>query len=50
MLTEQNGKTTLSLTLLFATKEARDSALATGMTDGMEASYQRLDQIEASTV
>jgi uncharacterized protein YndB with AHSA1/START domain len=50
MLTEQSGKTALTLTMLFASKEARDGALATGMTDGMEASYQRLDQIAASTV
>ena len=49
VLAEQNGKTTLSLTMLFSTKEARDGALATGMTDGMETSYQRLDQIAAST-
>jgi uncharacterized protein YndB with AHSA1/START domain len=50
VLTEQNGRTTLSLTMLFATKEARDGALATGMTDGMETSYQRLDQVAASAV
>lgn len=50
VLTEQNGKTTLSLTILFASKEARDGAVATGMTDGMEQSYRRLDQIAASAV
>jgi uncharacterized protein YndB with AHSA1/START domain len=49
VLIERSGKTTLTLTMLFAAKEARDGALATGMTDGMEASYQRLDQIAAST-
>jgi uncharacterized protein YndB with AHSA1/START domain len=50
MLAERSGKTVMTLTMLFPTKEARDGALATGMTDGMEASYQRLDQIAASTV
>jgi len=49
VLTERNGKTTLSLTMLFASREARDAALATGMTTGMETSYQRLDQIAGST-
>ncbi len=42
-LTEQNGVTTLVCTLKFASKEARDGAVSTGMTDGMEHSYTRLD-------
>jgi hypothetical protein len=29
----------------FESKEARDAALATGMTDGMEQSYQLLDTL-----
>jgi hypothetical protein len=29
--------------LTFASKEARDDAVSTGMTDGMEYSYARLD-------
>ena len=29
----------------FYTKEARDAAVATGMTDGMEVSYQGLDEL-----
>jgi hypothetical protein len=29
----------------FASKEARDGAVATGMTDGMEFSYARLDDV-----
>jgi hypothetical protein len=28
---------------MFASKEARDGAVSTGMTDGMEHSYTRLD-------
>src|SRR5215510_13787734 len=38
--TEKNGVTTLVTVLGYASKEARDAAMATGMTDGMEASYQ----------
>jgi uncharacterized protein YndB with AHSA1/START domain len=44
-LTEQNGVTTLVCTMKFASKEARDGAVATGMTDGMEYSYTRLDDM-----
>jgi hypothetical protein len=29
----------------FASKEARDGAVATGMTDGMEFSYTRMDEL-----
>jgi hypothetical protein len=31
--------------MTFASKEARDGAVATGMTDGMEYSYGRLDDM-----
>ena len=44
-LSEQNGLTTLVCTLKFASKEAREDALSTGMTDGMEHSYTRLDDM-----
>jgi uncharacterized protein YndB with AHSA1/START domain len=44
-LSEQNGVTTLVCTMKFASKEARDSAISTGMTDGMEFSYTRLDDL-----
>jgi uncharacterized protein YndB with AHSA1/START domain len=47
VLTEKGGKTTLTYTMDFGTKEARDGALATGMTGGMEQSYERLDAIAA---
>jgi uncharacterized protein YndB with AHSA1/START domain len=46
-LTEANGKTTMTLTMDFGSKAARDGAFATGMTTGMERSYQRLDDIAA---
>ena len=44
-LGEQNGVTTLVCNLTFASKEARDDAVSTGMTDGMEHSYTRLDDM-----
>ena len=46
--TEKNGITTLVCLMDFGSKEARDAAVSTGMTDGMEVSYQRLDALVAS--
>ena len=43
---EGNG-TLLTTTMLFASKEARDGAVSTGMTDGMEMSYALLDEVFA---
>ena len=40
---EQAGITTMTTLVDFGSKEARDGAVATGMTDGMEQSYQLLD-------
>ena len=45
--TEENGRTTVTMTIAFTSKEARDGARATGMTDGMETGYARLDAILA---
>jgi uncharacterized protein YndB with AHSA1/START domain len=42
-LSEQDGVTTLVCNLTFASPAARDAAVSTGMTDGMEHSYTRLD-------
>ncbi|MFO1016429.1 MAG: SRPBCC family protein [Hyphomonadaceae bacterium] len=42
---EHNGVTTLTLTMLFASKDIRDRAVSTGMTDGMEIGYARLDDM-----
>jgi uncharacterized protein YndB with AHSA1/START domain len=42
---EANGVTTLTVTMLFASKETRDAAVSTGMTDGMEIGYARLDDM-----
>jgi len=47
-LSERDGVTTLVCTLTFASKDARDDAVSTGMTDGMEHSYARLDGLVAT--
>ena len=44
VLSEEAGKTTLAITLLYPSKEARDKALQKGMTKGVSASYDRLDE------
>jgi uncharacterized protein YndB with AHSA1/START domain len=46
-LTEHARVTTVTTTLLFPSKQARDAAVGTGMTDGMEMSYQKLDELLA---
>jgi uncharacterized protein YndB with AHSA1/START domain len=43
--TEDGGVTTVTSLIDFGSKEARDGAVATGMTDGMEESYQLLDRL-----
>ena len=44
---EKNGITTLVTLIAYRSKEERDGAIATGMTDGMETSYERLDKLVA---
>ena len=39
---EADGKTTVTQTIQYPSKEARDAALETGMTDGMSISFNRL--------
>jgi uncharacterized protein YndB with AHSA1/START domain len=39
---EEDGKTTVTSTILYPSKEARDAALRTGMREGVSASYDRL--------
>ena len=43
-LVEKNGRTTVSITVLYPSKEARDAALQTGMKDGMDRTFERLDE------
>ena len=47
VLMERDGRTRLRTTLLYSSKEARDGALQSGMDEGMEAGYRRLDAILA---
>ena len=44
---EQGGVTTMRITQTYASKEARDGALASGMDQGMEACYAQLDAVLA---
>ncbi len=44
VLTEEKGETTMTCTVLYPSKQARDAALGTGMKDGWSASYVRLDE------
>jgi uncharacterized protein YndB with AHSA1/START domain len=43
VFTEKSGRTTLTTTVVYASREARDGALKSGMAEGMEAGYQSLD-------
>jgi uncharacterized protein YndB with AHSA1/START domain len=45
--TESGGITTLTTHIEYASKQARDAAVSSGMTDGMEMSYQHLDSLLA---
>jgi uncharacterized protein YndB with AHSA1/START domain len=47
-LTERDGVTTYKMTIRYESQEVRDAALSTGMTDGMEQSYQKLDELLAA--
>ena len=42
---EDGGITTVTTLIAFASREVRDAAVSTGMTDGMEQSYQLLDAL-----
>jgi uncharacterized protein YndB with AHSA1/START domain len=45
LLSEQDGKTTASLTILYPSKQARDAALKTGMMEGVTESFDRLAEL-----
>jgi uncharacterized protein YndB with AHSA1/START domain len=49
VLTEQAGKTTLTGTILYESREARDAVLKSPMEQGVAASYDRLAELLAST-
>jgi uncharacterized protein YndB with AHSA1/START domain len=44
-LVERGGRTTLTYSMVFPSKDVRDQALQSGMTDGMAAGYDRLDTL-----
>jgi uncharacterized protein YndB with AHSA1/START domain len=48
VLTEQGGKTTLTQTMVYESREARDGILKSGMESGVAASYDRLEPLLAS--
>jgi uncharacterized protein YndB with AHSA1/START domain len=47
IFTEKNGVTTVVVLMDYGSKAARDAAVSTGMTDGMEISYECLDTLLA---
>ena len=47
VLTESGGRTTLTLTMRYETRETRDEVLDSGMESGVATSYDRLDKILA---
>jgi uncharacterized protein YndB with AHSA1/START domain len=44
-LTEAAGRTTITITVLYPSKEARDMALQTGMKEGMDMGFTRLEKL-----
>ena len=45
VFTEAEGHTTITLTLRYPSKAARDAALQTGMKEGMDQGFTRLDAL-----
>lgn len=50
LFTEEGGRTRVDQTVRYASSEAREGALATGMTEGMEMGFARLDTVLAEAV
>jgi uncharacterized protein YndB with AHSA1/START domain len=48
VLTEKGGRTTITMTLRYESKEARDMVVKSGATSGMEMGYARLDELLAA--
>ena len=48
VFTEQAGKTTLTVTILYPSKEVRDAVIKSGMEHGAAESYDRLAELLAS--
>jgi uncharacterized protein YndB with AHSA1/START domain len=45
VLTEHGGQTTLTLTVLYPSKETRHATIASGMEHGVAAGYDRLEEL-----
>jgi uncharacterized protein YndB with AHSA1/START domain len=50
VFTEADGLTTITITVRYPTREARDAALETGMKEGMDQSFARLDTLLEAVV
>jgi uncharacterized protein YndB with AHSA1/START domain len=48
VLTESGGKTTITLAIRYPSTAARDAALQTGMKEGLQQSFARLDEVARS--
>jgi uncharacterized protein YndB with AHSA1/START domain len=48
VLVEQGGRTTVTQTVRYESRDARDGVLKSGMASGVEASYDRLEEVLAS--
>lgn len=48
VLREEAGRTTLTITVLYPSKEARDATIASGMERGVAAGYDQLDELLAT--
>jgi uncharacterized protein YndB with AHSA1/START domain len=46
---ESDGRTTITLTIRYPNREARDAVLGTGMSEGVARSYKRLDDYLRAT-
>lgn len=45
LFTEKNGKTTVTIKIVYASADVRDMVLKSGMDQGMARSYERLDDV-----
>lgn len=45
LFTEKNGKTTVTMKIVYASADVRDMVLKSGMDQGMARSYERLDDV-----
>lgn len=50
VLTEAAGRTTVTITVRFPSREARDGLLASGMEQGMSAGYDQMEQLLTGTL